>query len=67
MDDVKKYLSTAKAAQYLCITVTQMRQYARDGKIPYSRPGGKMMLFDIADLEAFFNASKRVSNGSMVV
>lgn len=49
----QKYLKTREAARYLGITESELRRYARISLIPYSRPGGKMMLFAKDDLDQF--------------
>ena len=49
----QRYYKTTDAAKYLGIPESEMRRYARENRIPYSRPGGKIMLFDKADLDAF--------------
>ena len=54
----QKYLNTEQAAKYLCVTEYTMRKYANAGLIPYYRPGGKVMLFDRADLDNFVLKSK---------
>jgi len=58
MDTFQKYFKTKKAAEYLGITEAEIRRYARDGKITYSRPGGKVMLFDKFDLDAFIENNR---------
>jgi len=49
----QRYLKTKEAAKYLGIPGSELRRYARMNLIPYSRPGGKIMLFDKADLDHF--------------
>lgn len=54
----KKYLNTDQAAKYLSVSEYTIRKYANSGLIPYYRPGGKGMLFDRSDLDAFVLKSK---------
>jgi len=49
----QRYLKTSQAAKYLGITEYMLRRYAKQGKVQYSRPGGKEMMFDIQDLDKF--------------
>ena len=49
----QKYLKTADAAKYLGITEYILLRYAKQGKVQYSRPGGKQLLFDVNDLDKF--------------
>lgn len=49
----QRYLKTPQAAKYLGITEYMLRRYAKQGKVQYSRPGGKEMMFDIQDLDKF--------------
>ncbi len=49
----QRYFRVNQAATYLGITAKELRKYARMNLIPYSRPGGKLMLFDKADLDHF--------------
>lgn len=53
--DANRYLKTKKAAKYLGIEPSELRRHAREKRIPYSRPGGRIMLFDIRDLDAFID------------
>lgn len=45
------YLRTKDAAEYLGVAIDTLRGYARDGLIPYSRPGGRLLIFSKADLD----------------
>ena len=49
----QRYLKTPDAAKYLGITEYMLRRYAKQEKVKYSRPGGKEMFFDIAELDKF--------------
>lgn len=49
----QRYYNTADAAKYLGISVISLHRYVKQGKITASRPGGKSMLFDVKELDAF--------------
>jgi len=49
----QKYLKTAEAAKYLGITEYILLRYAKQGKVEYSRPGGKQLHFEISELDRF--------------
>lgn len=49
----QRYLKTSEAAKYLGIKIADLRRWAQQGRVPYSRPGGKIMLFDLQDLDKF--------------
>jgi len=49
----QRYMKSKQAAKYLGISELELRRYARMNLIPYSRPGGKVMLFDKDDLDHF--------------
>ena len=49
----KRYYRSNEAAEYLCVTEKTLRKWSRANLIPYSRPGGKILLFDKRDLDAF--------------
>lgn len=54
----QRYYTVKDAAKYLGLPETELRRYAREGKLQYSRPGGKVLLFDKADLLLFIEKSK---------
>ena len=49
----QRYYTTKQAAQYLGISRQELRKYARLQLIQFSRPGGKLMLFDKQELDKF--------------
>ena len=49
----KRYYRSNEAAEYLGVTEKTLRKWSRAKLIPYSRPGGKLLLFDKRDLDAF--------------
>ena len=49
----QRYFKTRDAAKYLGLTEYMLLWFAKKGEIPYSRPGGKEMFFDKADLDTF--------------
>lgn len=54
----ERYCNTAKAAEYLGVSVVTLHRYVKSGKLIASRPGGKDMLFDRRDLDDFIMAHK---------
>lgn len=49
----KRYYRSNEAAEYLGVNEKTIRKWARENRIQYSRPGGKILLFDKRDLDAF--------------
>ncbi len=49
----KRYYRSNEAAEYLGVTEKTLRKWSRANLIPYSRPGGKILIFDKRDLDAF--------------
>ncbi len=51
-------LQTAEAAAYLGIESSTLRMMARRHEIPYSKPGGKLLYFDVKDLNQWLHTNK---------
>lgn len=54
MDNI--YLRTKDAARYLGVSNKTILRYARDGRIPCTKPGGKLAYFLITDLDLWVAA-----------
>ena len=59
----KRYYRSNEAAEYLGVTEKTLRKWSRANLIPYSRPGGKILLFDKRDLDAFIEKHRSGGNG----
>jgi excisionase family DNA binding protein len=57
----QRYLSTAEAALYTGISESTLEKWRIDGKGPEYTKAGKMVLYDVRDLDAFMAARKRRS------
>jgi excisionase family DNA binding protein len=58
MEIDKMYYRTHEAAKYLGLSDSELRRYAREGRIEFSRPGGKVMLFSKPDLDKFIEINR---------
>ena len=54
----KKYIDTKGAAEYLNMSERYVQRLARKGEIPSYRPSGKMLLFNIEELDKWIVSSK---------
>ena len=51
----QRYLKTKAAAKYLGISESELRRWVQQNRIPYSRPGGRVLFFDIKDLDCYID------------
>ena len=54
----KKVLSTPEAAAYMNCSLSYLYKLTMQGKIPFSRPLGKMMYFNRQELEAWLMSNR---------
>jgi excisionase family DNA binding protein len=59
----KRYYRSNEAANYLGVNEKTIRKWARENLLQYSRPGGKILLFDKRDLDAFIEKHRSGGNG----
>jgi len=55
----QRYYNVRQASAYLGIKEFELRRYANKGMIPFSRPGGKLIMFDKQDLDQFINKGRQ--------
>ena len=57
----KQVMNLSEAASYLGVTETILRGWNEHRKIPYSKPGGKLIFYKKADLDKFIDKNKVLS------
>ena len=56
--NTKDILSCDEAARYCCISLSHLYKLTSGGKIPHSKPHGKMMYFRRADLDSWLLSNR---------
>jgi len=64
---VKNYLTMDEAVAYSGISESQLYKLTASRKIPFSKPGGKLIFFHKKDLEHFLNSNRKLSQGEISV
>ncbi|MBM4159167.1 MAG: helix-turn-helix domain-containing protein [Ignavibacteria bacterium] len=57
-----KFCGVKAAAEFLGVSVQTLRYWIQKKSISYYKPNGKILLFDISELEAFVRKKKVLSN-----
>ena len=60
------FLSSHEAAAYLKISLSTLYKFCSAGKIPYYKPGGKLLLFLKEDLDRFAMQNRIPSNDELL-
>lgn len=57
----KQHLRTPQAAEYLCLSASVMEKMRLRGDGPPYAKLGRLVIYDVSDLEEWINARKRMS------